>query len=139
MSKYDMIADDRFVSYKELKEHAATLTAEQLAKPILCMVENEEKCFPIKKFINVENNRIELETCQMPSNPKQWKTWNNLTEYINSLSHDMLNFWVFISTPQSNYRICEVTQTKYPDGFMSDGQTNFNILVIDYNEFYDEA
>lgn len=139
MSQYKFPPGNRFLSYKDLLEHIESMPPDEISGPILCQVDIEfGDAFPISKIVNVEDNRIELETCSINSSQLKWKTWRDIANYIKDMKVYMLDFWVYISTDRSNYRVSDIVKNRYPSGAFSSGMMNYNILVIDYDEFQDD-
>lgn len=130
MEVYTCPEDSKFLSYGELLAHLQALSQIELEKPVLCQVEGEEQCFPIVKFKPIEDNRIHL-----VSGTNTWTTWSELLEFLKKLKAYKLNWYVYIADKKCHYRVNDITQTKYPDGFMSHGTEDFNLLIIDRQDF----
>lgn len=139
MSVYVCPKDSQFFSYGELLSHAKSLTQDELKRPVMCQIEDEDDSFPIVKFKKIEDSRIHLVSgTHKSSDSRKWKTWADLLDYLTKLADYQLNWFVYIADTENHYLVSDITKTKYPLGFISSGTTDFNILVIDQQDFLDQ-
>ena len=134
MNVYVCPKDSQFLAYSELLAHAKTLTHDELIKPVLVQVEGEDSCFSIVKFEQIEDSRIHL-----VSGTNQiwlWKNWSDLLTYLKGLADYKLDWFVYIATKEDHYLVNDITKTKYPMGFVSSGMADYNLLIIDRQEFF---